>query len=166
VDDTQFDEYYRGTVRRLAQYAYAMCGDLATAQDLAHEAYLRAWQHRRRLAGYEDVEGWLRLVVTRLATDRWRRLAVRQSTLDRLRPPDSTPPPTEDTVLLVRALRAIPARHRQAVVLHYLMGVDVADIAVEMGASAATVRSWLARGRASLAAQLDGGTRLETKERL
>src|SRR5689334_15651141 len=122
-----------------------MSGDLETAQDLAHEAFLRAWQHRRRLAGYEDVEAWLRLVVTRLATDRWRRLAVRRNTLERLRPPEPAPPPSEDTVLLVRALRAIPARQRQALVLHYLVGVEVADIAVEMAASTATVRSWLAR---------------------
>ena len=36
------------------------------------EAYARAWQRWRRLRDYEDPEGWLRLVVTRLATDWWR----------------------------------------------------------------------------------------------
>ncbi|MDG6104358.1 sigma-70 family RNA polymerase sigma factor [Dactylosporangium aurantiacum] len=156
MDETTFDECYRATVRRLVQYAYAMCGDAEVAQDLAHEAYLRAWQRRRRLAGYEDLEAWLRLVVTRLSADRWRRLAVHRRTLARLRPPPPAPPPSDDTVLLVRALREIPARQRQAVVLHYLVGLSVADVATEIGTSAGTVKSWLARGRAALGAHLGG----------
>jgi RNA polymerase sigma-70 factor (ECF subfamily) len=158
VDDAQFDDYYRSTVRRVVQYAYAMCGDLETAQDLAQEAYMRAWQRRRQLAEYDNLDAWLRLVVTRLCTDRWRRMAVRHDALARLRPPDAASPPSDDTVLLVRALRVIPARQRQALVLHYLTGMDIGAVATEMGASAATVRSWLARGRASLLAQLQETT--------
>src|SRR6266545_3434629 len=46
---------------------------------LVQETYARAWQRWRRLAGYDDQEAWLRLVVTRLATDRWRRLGVRRA---------------------------------------------------------------------------------------
>jgi RNA polymerase sigma-70 factor (ECF subfamily) len=147
VDEAQFDEYYRATVRRLVQYAYALCGDVQAAQDLTHESFLRAWQRRRRLAGYDDLEAWQRLVIARLSTDRWRRLAVRRRALLQMRPPEPSAPPSEDTVALVAALRRIPPRQRQAIVLHYLVGASVADVAVEMGATAATVRSWLARGR-------------------
>ena len=144
MDEQQFDECYRATVRRLVQFAYAMCGDIGIAQDLAHEAYLRAWQRRRQLTGYEDVEAWLRLVVTRLCTDRWRRLAVHQKALRFLRPSDPGPPPSDDTVMLVAALRDVPVKQRQAIVLHYLGGLAVDEIANEMGASAAT-RQILAR---------------------
>lgn len=154
MDEAQFDEYYRATVRRMLRYAYAICGDLAAAQDVVQEAYLRAWQRRRRLSSYDDVEAWLRLVVTRLCTDRWRRLAVHRRALERLEPPEAVPPPSEDTVVLVAALRGIQPKLRRALVLHYLVGLPAADIAVETGVPAATVRSWLARGRAQLAARL------------
>jgi RNA polymerase sigma-70 factor (ECF subfamily) len=164
VDETMFDECYRATVRRLVQYAYAMCGDAEVAQDLAHEAYLRAWQRRRRLAGYEDLEAWLRLVVTRLSVDRWRRIAVHRRALARLRPPPPAQPPSDDTVLLVAALRGIPAQQRRAIVLHYLVGLSVADTAVEVGAPAGTVKSWLARGRTALGEQLAEGAAYAGRE--
>src|SRR3954447_26828233 len=80
VDMTDdFDGFYRDTSRRLLRYAYGLTGDPGEAQDLVQEAYARAWQRWRRLTGYEDPEAWLRLVVHRLATDRWRRLGVRRS---------------------------------------------------------------------------------------
>jgi RNA polymerase sigma-70 factor (ECF subfamily) len=165
LDEQQFDECYRATVRRLVQFAYAMCGDIGVAQDMAHEAYLRAWQRRRQLTGYEDVEAWLRLVVTRLCTDRWRRLAVHRRALRFLRPPDPGLPPSDDTVMLVAALRAVPVKQRQAIVLHYLGGLTIDEIANEMGASAGTVRSWLARARAALSAHLTEPTSSATEER-
>ena len=118
---------------------------------MAQEAYARAWQRRGRLVGYEDAEAWLRLVVTRLATDRWRRLGVRRRAAAAARPPAPVDPPSEDTVLLVGALRLVPLAQRRALVLHYLLDRSVADIAAETGASVGTVKSWLSRGRAALA---------------
>jgi RNA polymerase sigma-70 factor, ECF subfamily len=154
VDSADFDDFYRATASRLVRYAYAMCGDLGTAQDLAQEAYVRAWQHWRQLRRYEHGESWLRLVVTRLCTDRWRRLGVRQRAQALMRPPEHSPPPSVDSLLLAAALHKIPLQQRRAVVLHYLMDMPIADIAAETGASVNTVKSWLSRGRAALATAL------------
>ncbi|MEV4346147.1 SigE family RNA polymerase sigma factor [Actinoplanes sp. NPDC049596] len=148
-----FDNFYRDTSRRLARYAYGLTGDAAEAQDLVQEAYARAWQRWRRLAGYENPEAWLRLVVNRLAADGWRRLGVRRN-----RPaeaPATAPPPSEDTVLVVRAMQTLPAAHRRALALYYLLDRSVGEIAAETGASTGTVKSWLSRGRAGLAAALE-----------
>jgi RNA polymerase sigma-70 factor (sigma-E family) len=147
-----FDACYRGTSARLVRYAYGLVGDPAEAQDLVQEAYARAWQRWRRVSGYDDIEAWLRVVVTRLATDRWRRLAVRRAR--GTPPPVPVAPPSEDTVVLVAALRTLPVAHRRALTLHYLLDRSVADIATETGASVNTVKSWLARGRTGLAAAL------------
>jgi RNA polymerase sigma-70 factor (ECF subfamily) len=149
-----FDGFYRDTSRRLLRYAYGLTGDPAEAQDLVQEAYARAWQRWRRLAGYEDPEAWLRLVVNRLSSDRWRRLGVRRARAAASGPVPHAAPPSEDTVLLVRAMRTLPVAHRRALALHYLLDRSVADIAAETGASAGTVKSWLSRGRAGLAAVL------------
>jgi RNA polymerase sigma-70 factor (ECF subfamily) len=117
------------------------------------EAYARAWQRWRRLAGYENPEAWLRLVVNRLATDRWRRLGVRRDRSAGAAAPHA-PPPSEDTVLLVRAMQTLPVAHRRALALYYLLDRSVGEIAAETGASTGTVKSWLSRGRAGLAAAL------------
>ena len=149
-----FDAFYRDTSRRLVRYAYGLTGDPVEAQDLVQEAYARAWQRWRRLSGYEEPEAWLRLVVSRLSADRWRRLGVRRSRAAADPPPAPAAPPSEDTVLLVRAMRTLPAAQRRALTLYYLLDRSVGQIAAETGVSSGTVKSWLSRGRAGLAAQL------------
>ena len=52
------------------------------------------------------------------------------------------------------ALRTLPADQRQALVLHHIVDLPVAEVAHEMGVAVGTVKSWLHRGRAALAAQL------------
>ncbi|GGN53743.1 RNA polymerase sigma24 factor [Actinoplanes lobatus] len=153
-----FDGFYRDTSRRLLRYAYGLTGDPGEAQDLVQEAYARAWQRWRRVSGYDDPEAWLRLVVNRLSADRWRRLGVRRARAAAEPPLPAVDPPSEDVVLLVRAMRELPDKQRRALALHYLLDRSIAEIASESGASQNTVKSWLSRGRAALAAAL-GDTR-------
>ncbi|MBX7269899.1 SigE family RNA polymerase sigma factor [Micromonospora sp. Llam7] len=157
-DAEGFDEFYRGTAGRMLRYGYALTGDLAEAQDIVQEAYVRAWQRWRKVAAYDHTESWVRLVVARLATDRWRRIHTQRLALRRAGPPGHAAAPSDDTVLLVGALRRLPAAQRQAVALHYLCDLSVAQIAAETGTSPGTVKSWLSRGRAGLAAVLDDVT--------
>jgi RNA polymerase sigma-70 factor, ECF subfamily len=156
-DARRFDEFYRDTSVRMVRYAYAMTGDLGDAQDVTQEAYTRAWRNWRTVADHPSPEGWVRLAVSRLANDRWRRLSGRRAALIRSGPPPVVPPPSENTVLLTAALRRLPEHLRQAVALHYLFDMSVAQIAAETGAATGTVTSWLTRGRAELAAVLDRG---------
>lgn len=150
-----FDDFYRDTARRLVRYAYGLTGDPAEAQDLVQEAYARAWQRWRRLSAYDDPEAWLRLVVNRLSADRWRRLGVRRARAAAEPPLRPVSAPSEDVVLLVRAMRELPEKVRRALALHYLLDRSIADIATETGSTVNTVKSWLHRGRALLAAALD-----------
>jgi RNA polymerase sigma-70 factor, ECF subfamily len=146
-----FDELYRASSRRILQYAYAMTGDLPTAQDITQEAFIRAWRQWRQVETYEHAEAWLRVVVTRLVTDRWRRLRTsRRFTASQGRV-ETAPPPSEDNVVLVAALRRLPVQQRRAVCLHHLLDLPISQIAVESGVSENTVKSWLVRGRAALA---------------
>jgi RNA polymerase sigma-70 factor (ECF subfamily) len=56
---------------------------------------------------------------------------------------------------LVSALATLPSHHRQAVVLHYLAGFSVRDVAEFCGVAEGTVKSWLSRGRTTLHQLLD-----------
>jgi RNA polymerase sigma-70 factor (ECF subfamily) len=164
-DSDEFDTFYRGTAQRLLRYAYGLTTDSAEAQDLVQEAYARAWQRWRQIRSYQDPEAWLRLVVTRLATDVWRRLRIRRQAAASQRPPAPVPPPDENALLLVAALRTLPPPHRRALTLHYLLDRSIAQIAAETNASEGTVKSWLSRGRAALAQHLRSDLGQETNHR-
>ncbi|GIF62670.1 RNA polymerase sigma24 factor [Asanoa ishikariensis] len=164
-DAQSFDEFYRATAVRTLRYAVGVVGDATEAQDAVQEAYARAWRRWDTVAAHPAPEAWVRLVVSRLATDRWRRISGIAALLRRTGPPPPAPPPDENTVLLVEALRALPANHRRALALHYLCDRSVDEIAAEIGAKPNTVKSWLARGRERLALQLAGtGFDLEAQD--
>jgi RNA polymerase sigma-70 factor (ECF subfamily) len=57
-------------------------------------------------------------------------------------------------VVLTDALAKLPTNQRRAVILHHLAGLSIAEIAAECDVPEGTVKSWLHRGRAALAAQL------------
>jgi RNA polymerase sigma-70 factor (ECF subfamily) len=153
--DNGFEEFYRTTRHRVVTVLYALGGDLTEAQDAAQEAYVRAWQRWRRISGYGDPEAWVRTVGYRLLVNRWRKIRNGLTAHRRHGPDPSVPPPSENTVALVAALRQLPAEQRQAIVLHHLADLSVADIAAQTDTPTGTVKARLARGRKTLATLLD-----------
>jgi RNA polymerase sigma-70 factor (ECF subfamily) len=139
---------------RLVRYAYAMTGDLAAGQDLAQEAYTRARRRWRTVVDHPAPEAWMRLTISRLANDRWRKMSGWRAVMHRTGPPAPVAAPSEDAVMLAVALRRLPTNYRQALSLHYLFDMSVDQIAAETGSPVGTVKSWLHRGRAELAAVL------------
>jgi RNA polymerase sigma-70 factor, ECF subfamily len=151
ADPLSFDAFYRDTRTRLAQYIYVVTHDLAETQDVTQEAYARAWQRWNTVAGYGDPEAWVRTVAWRLAINRWRRGRSRLVAYRRHGPPPPAPPPDVDRVAIFEALRSLSYGHRAAIVLHYLAGMSVAEVARELGVAEGTVKARLARGRQALA---------------
>ncbi|HEY0531832.1 MAG TPA: SigE family RNA polymerase sigma factor [Actinoplanes sp.] len=155
-DSADFDAFYIATVRRVVLYLYAACGDRSEAQDLAQEAFARAWQHWSRVAGYEDPEAWVRTVAWRLMINRWRGLRRRLAARSRMGPPDEvTGSPSPDRVAVVDALQRLPKPQRQAIALHYLLDMPVHEIAATTGVPVGTVKARLSRARTALARLLD-----------
>ncbi|MFB9237516.1 SigE family RNA polymerase sigma factor [Plantactinospora siamensis] len=151
--EISFDEFYHAHFRSLTVQLYGYTGDLQQAQDLAQEAFCRAFARWSAVVGFDDPVAWVRRVAWNLATSRWRRLRTAQNYLRRQRE-EHVAGPTPDRVALATALATLPANHRRAVVLHHLADIPVAEIALQEGVAEGTVKSWLHRGRAALAAQL------------
>lgn len=152
VEAPEFDEFYAATVDRLTGQLYAMTGDLAEAQDVVQEAFVRAWQRRHALSSADHPEAWVRTVAWRLAVSRWRRVrnsvtAGRRNAAGVAQPQ----PPSIDSPALVAALRRIPEVQRVAIVLHHLCDLSVEQVARETATPVGTVKARLARGRAALA---------------
>jgi RNA polymerase sigma-70 factor (ECF subfamily) len=158
VDASEFEQLYRQQYPVLMGQLVLLCGDRAEAHDCVQEAFVRAWEHRRSLRS--DAGGWLRTAAVRVAVSRWRKR--RSSATAWLRegsrrgvgvvepelPFDAASP-------LAVALRSLPVRQREVVVLHHVMDMSVQQVADAMGVPDGSVKGWLSRGRAQLARTLE-----------
>ena len=125
------------------------------AHDLVQEAYARALARWDVVSGMDNPGAWVRHVAVNAAIDAGRRASSRRRALDRMLAWGRAEPvaaPDGDTVDVIRALRTLKPDQRRVVVLHYLCDMSVQEIADQTGRPPATVKTHLARGRASLAA--------------
>ncbi|MEV6489104.1 SigE family RNA polymerase sigma factor [Actinoplanes sp. NPDC051633] len=150
-DAAGFDEFYASGRQRLLGFVYLLTNDLADAQDVVQEAYMKAWQHWATVDRYDDPDAWLRTVAYRIAVSRWRRVRNRTRAYLRHGPDDPVPEPSVTSVAVVQALRRLPDEQRITIAMHYLLGMPVADVARETGVAVGTVKARLHRGRAALA---------------
>ncbi|MFP5282745.1 MAG: RNA polymerase sigma factor [Actinomycetes bacterium] len=155
MDEAAFDALYNASFRRLVGQVYAMCGNLAEAQDCVQEAFVRAWDKRRTLNRDGSPEAWVRTTACRLAVSRWRRTKLALRLTDRSQRPAPPAEPSVNHVALDRALATLSPDQRRAIVLYHLADLSVAEVAQEMDVPLGTVKAWLSRGRAALARLLD-----------
>lgn len=159
-----FDEFYAGTAARIVRHAYALTGDLDDAGDIAQEAFARAWQRWSSVSACDSPEAWVRRVATNLAINRWRRARTARLAAARQGSAGYAPEISTDTVALVAGLRTLPPRQRTVLVLHYLADLPVERIAAELGCPTGSVKAWLSRGRAALAAAVRADDANPTQE--
>jgi RNA polymerase sigma-70 factor (ECF subfamily) len=152
--ESDFTDFYNASWLRTVACAYAIVGDLGEAEDLAQEAYSRAWPRWSSLRMYDDPAAWVRHVATRLAVSRWRRARIAAGFLARSRAPEPAAPPSEATTVLVTALKQLPEAQRRAIVLHHLGELPVVEVARIEQCPEGTVKARLTRGRAALASLL------------
>lgn len=142
---SSFDTFFRDEQAPLLRYCWGLTTDRDSARDLAQEAMARAWRDWEQIEGTRPA-AWIRTVALNLVRSDWRRS----------RTPAPAPRAVEQTdrpidTDLVAALRALPDRQREAVVLHHLGDLSVEDCAAVMDLAVPTVKSHLQRGRARLA---------------
>lgn len=153
AESIDFAGFYTATATRVVGYLYVVLGSVAEAEDAAQEAYTRAWLRWSKVRGYEDPEAWVRTVGFRVAMSSWRKTRNRL-TAHRTSGGESgahVPDLSPDRLVVVDALRRIPAEQRRALVLFHLLGLTVTEIAEEVGAPVGTVKARLSRGRRALA---------------
>jgi RNA polymerase sigma-70 factor, ECF subfamily len=155
VGDDGFAAFFRDVYPRLVGQLRALTGDLAGAEDVAQEAFVRAASRWGQLARYEQPEAWVRKTAVRLAVDGLRRAKRHRRMLSRLsaRPEDPARPDAEDREVIA-ALQRLSLPLREAVVLHHCLDLPVEAVATQTGVSVGTVKSRLSRGRERLATLL------------
>ncbi len=137
----------------LHRLAFSILGDDQEADDAAQESILRALQNLDRLQAETKMKSWLSIITVNIAHDLLRRRAARQrlQTLlgwsglfpNRQESPEKTVLETETRTQLWQAVNDLDEKHRFPVILRFVHGMAVSEIAQALEVNEGTVHSRL-----------------------
>lgn len=161
-DPDAVERFVRALHPDVRRYVTHLCGDPQAADDLAQDTFLRALGSLHRFEGRSSARSWLLSIARRAVVDSWRYAAARprlsdapdwQIAVELAQPQDL--PGFDDGVALLDLLATLPEERREAFVLTQLLGLPYAEAAEVSACPVGTVRSRVARARATLMGLLD-----------
>jgi RNA polymerase sigma-70 factor (ECF subfamily) len=155
VDAVDLHDLFEAAYPRLVVQLYAICGDMADAEDAVQDAFVTAIRKQRQLRGVSNPEAWVRTTAVNRVRGGWRHADVVRRYQPRVPGPQASVEIGPEHVAIVAALAELDLDQRVVVVLHHLVDLGTAEIATELGVPEGTVKSRLARARARLADLLD-----------
>jgi len=151
------DRFVQENMRRIFLLIYRLVGNVADAQDLTQETFIRALQRRDQLKDLEKSAHWLSRIATNAAIDFLRRHGrVAFSAIDDVEEPlmDRRSVSPEERILraekkafLDRGLEELTSRERAALLLRDVEDLSAEEVAARLNCSKATVRSHIANAR-------------------
>lgn len=145
-----------------ARYAKYMTGDAEDAADVIQESLVRAFRSLRRCQDTGRFKGWLfRIVSNQCKTH----LSSRRRTVRPLEEAYDVPAPDDPAADAEAAdvrrrvegvLQGMPHEHREVLVLKYVEGLSIPEMAEALSASVPALKMRLVRARRELLARLDG----------
>jgi RNA polymerase sigma-70 factor (sigma-E family) len=150
-----YSEHYRALVRLAAM----LVRDTQTAEEVVQDAFVAMHGGWQRLRDNDKALAYLRQAVVNRSRSVLRHRTVIDKNMQKA-PPDMPSAEHGALVLLERhavvaALRALPDRQREAIVLRYYADLSEAEIAASMGISRGAVKSHTSRGMTALRAALE-----------
>ena len=157
--DRAVTELYSLHYRALVRLAALLVRDTPTAEEVVQDAFVAMHGGWQRLRDTEKALAYLRQAVVNRARSVLRHRMVVDKNMQAA-PPDMPSAEHGAFALLERsavvaALRNLPGRQREAIVLRYYADLSEADIAATMGISRGAVKSHTARAMSSLKAALE-----------
>ncbi len=151
-----FETFYRDEYPSVLGMAYGLTGRAGVAEDLAQEAFLRAYARWDEVARMASPQGWVRRVAVNLAMSRFRRLRSEAAALLRLGPAEAgwQPASQAEHEDFWDAVRRLPRRQAQAVALRYVADLPVAEVGEALGVAEGTAKALLHQARQRLERQL------------
>jgi len=145
--------------------ALAITRDVSASEDIAQEAFLRAWQQLAQLHNHASFLPWLRQITRNLARDwlrtqRHRPLSGEAAELAISMAADPGPSPSErmqrveEELAAEELICALPEESRETLLLYYREGQSSQQVAHLLGLSDAAVRKRLSRARANVREQM------------
>jgi RNA polymerase sigma-70 factor (ECF subfamily) len=150
------NRFVSGNLRRIFVQIYRIVGNMADAQDLTQETFIKALQRQEQLKDELKAAHWLSRIATNTAIDflrRHGRVAYAEMDLhteSRDESPEELVLRVEHREYLEDGLRLLTARERAALVLRDVEGCSAEEVARRLDCSKATVRSHIANARIKL----------------
>lgn len=143
--------------------AYLVVRDAQAAEDVAQEAFIRAYHQLARFRPEEPFRPWLLRIVTNLALNDVRSRRRRSNLLGRFAtfaprvepPPDAEVAAADESSMLLRAINELPDDDRVVLYLRYFVELPEREIAVAIGRAPGTVKSRLHRAGQRLRAVIE-----------
>lgn len=136
---------------RLVSAMTLYTGDRDLAAELAQESLARAYRDWSRVSAMAEPGAWTYRVAVNLANSHFRRRRYERAARERaaVREVTAVPAAGIDQVVL-RALRGLPRRQREAVVLRFLLDLSIESTAERMGCAPGTVRALTSQAMTAL----------------
>ncbi len=151
------NRFISDNLRRIFLLIYRMVGNVADAQDLTQEVFIKALQRRDQLKDAEKATHWLSRIATNTAIDFLRRHGrVTFCDIDDMVEPIASAPSESPEQIVLRAeretiledgLQVLTSRERAALLLRDVEGLPAEEVARHLSCSKATVRSHIANAR-------------------
>jgi RNA polymerase sigma factor (sigma-70 family) len=152
-DEVAFRALYRRYTPRLYRMALRMAGgDARDAEELTHDAWVRAVSRFASFEWRSQLSTWLVAIVMNCARERWREDAAIEALEIEPAAPDRELDSAPARVDVERALARLPPGYRQVVVLHELEGYTHEEIGELLGIEPGTSKSQLHHARRRLRA--------------
>jgi len=146
-DDDVLAKLARDRGPDLTSYAYLLTGELAAAQDLVQEAFLRVFSKIRTGFTPDVAEAYVRRTMLTLYIDGYRRRRHWAAVRHLVVAPDDGPPDPQATAVdridLHSALATLPPQERACVVMRFYEDLTVPEIANQMSLAPGTVKRYL-----------------------
>jgi RNA polymerase sigma-70 factor (sigma-E family) len=145
----------------MVRLAVLLVDDVTSAEDVVQDAFFALHKHAGSLRDPNAAVGYLRTSVVNLSRSVIRRRQVARRHL-KVAEPEATPGADEYAMvneehrLTLEAVRALPRRQREVLILRYWSGLSERDIAAALGISPGSVKSSASRGIAALQQILGG----------
>jgi len=151
-EQQDFTDFYQRCQGDCLRTVLAGVADRALAEDLVAEAFARAWASWPKVSRHPAPAAWVvrTALNTRVSWWRRRRREVALSGHDRVQPADEG---SGVDAALLTALRRLPPRQREVIMLRVWLDLDTETVAGTLGISARTVAVHLSRATATLRAQ-------------
>jgi RNA polymerase sigma-70 factor (ECF subfamily) len=147
-----FDAFYRSNYRHVLSCVFGLT-ESGFAEDVTQEAFLAASQRWDEVGTLDNPAAWVRRVAINRAASAYHRRRAEARALLRLsgRQNEGVPPMSESANEVWTAIRSLPRRQREAIVLCLVLGYSRSESAEMMKVRVETVKTHLERGRLALA---------------
>jgi RNA polymerase sigma-70 factor (sigma-E family) len=167
VSTDDFTAYVEGAWPRLFRTAYALTGDVASADDLLQATLVKVYVHWRKVLRADSPDAYVRRIMVNQAASTWRSRGRRPEVLSPEPRPEAEGGATFDGDLadqdaVWRVVHALPPRQRAVVVLRFYEDLSEREISDVLGIAPGTVKSLASAAMTKLRERLAGTSNVTT----